>query len=148
MNDQVQETPSVVEEHDSGVREFLVGGKSRTVKFLAATRFRLFVNIEPHQVQDYVSSEAFKIRSTALLLIGKAAMDMTVSEIMDSFEEMELEDDECQTIYEWVLSRTINFMLKEAEAQSQAIQKGMPQVQQLNNSLNGLSLSVSKKPSA
>lgn len=129
---------AVVDEvKDSGVKEFYVGGKLKKVKFLAATRFRLFANIEPQDVQAYVSSEAFKIRAMALLLIGKEAMSLTISEIIDKFEELELDDDEGQIIYEWVLQRTINFMLKEAEAQNRAIQKGLPQVEQLSNSLSG-----------
>lgn len=123
---------------DSGKKEFYVGGKVITVKFLAATRFRLFINIQPSEVQDYVSSEAFKLRSVALLLLGKTGMDLRVDEILDEFEELELSDQECQEIYEWVLQRTINFMIQEAEAQNRVIQRGMPQVEQLSNSLNGL----------
>lgn len=126
--------------HDSGKADFYVGGKVLQLKFLAATRFRLFINIQPSEVQDYVSSEAFKLRSVALLLLGKTGMDMRVDEILDRFDELGLTDEECQNIYEWVLQRTINFMIQEAEAQNRVIQKGMPQVEQLSNSLNGLKL--------
>lgn len=142
----VENTPEA-EIQDAGVREFKVGGKLVTLKFLAATRFRLFINIQPHQVQDYVSSEAFKLRAVGLLLLGKKAMGMTVEDLLDEFEELQLDDDECQEIYEWVLKRTINFMLKEAESQSQAIKAGLPQIEQLSNSLSGLNPSVLKKPS-
>lgn len=135
------------ETNDSGSREFKVGGKIVTLKFLAATRFRLFVNITPDQVQEYVSSEAFKLRAVGLLLLGKKALEYSVDEILDQFEELGLDDDECHEIYEWVLQRTINFMLKEAESQSKAIQAGLPQVEQLSNSLNGLNPSILKKPS-
>lgn len=149
VDQEVEATPAPKDDlTDAGVREFMVGGKPVTLKFLAATRFRLFINIEPNQVQQYVSSEAFKLRAVGLLLLGKKALSLKVDEILDEFEELQLDDDECQEIYEWVLKRTINFMLREAESQSQAIQAGLPQIEQLSNSLNGLNLSALKKPSA
>ena len=56
---------------DAGVKEFKVGGKLREIKFTAATRYRLFLNVEKEDIQGYVTSDLFKITAVALLLYGK-----------------------------------------------------------------------------
>lgn len=122
---------------DFGVKDFMVGKTVRTLTFTAALRFRLFLNVEPSQVQAYVSTEAFKLTALGLLLLGKSAIGMPVEDMLDAFEDLELTDDQAHLIYEWVLKRTINFMLKEAEATAQAVNQAMPEVKQLISTLDG-----------
>lgn len=133
--EQITEDALAEQDNDFGVREFLVGGKNVILKFTAATRFRLFRDLEPSSIQGYVTSEAFKLQALALLLIGKEATGMTVDDILDALDELGLNEVEMYKIYEWVLKRTINFMLKEAEAAAKTIAMSMPKVTELNNTL-------------
>ena len=55
----------------NGVMDFLIGGQLRTLKLTAATRYRLFLNIETQDIQAYISSDAFKISATGMLIFGK-----------------------------------------------------------------------------
>ena len=133
--EQITEDALAEQDNDFGVREFLVGGKNVILKFTAATRFRLFRDLEPSSIQGYVTSEAFKLQALALLLIGKEATGMTVDDILDALDDLGLNEVEMYKIYEWVLKRTINFMLKEAEAAAKTIAMSMPKVTELNNTL-------------
>ena len=133
--EQITEDALAEQDNDFGVREFMVGGKNVILKFTAATRFRLFRDLEPSSIQGYVTSEAFKLQALALLLIGKEATGMTVDDILDALDELGLNEVEMYKIYEWVLKRTINFMLKEAEAAAKTIAMSMPKVTELNNTL-------------
>jgi len=121
---------------DYGVKTFMVGGEAMEVKFTAATRFRLFKNMPIEEIQGYVTTEAFKLQATALLLLGKDSMGKTVDDILDELENLGLLDNEMMDIYEWVLQRTINFMLREAEAAANQIRQAIPQVNELSNTLN------------
>ncbi|URG13847.1 hypothetical protein [Acinetobacter phage vB_AbaS_TCUP2199] len=121
---------------DYGVKTFMVGNQPMELKFTAATRFRLFKDLPIEEIQGYVTTEAFKMQATALLLLGKDSMGKTVEAILDEFENLGLLDHEMMAIYEWVLERTINFMLKEAEAAAKQIRQAIPQVKELSNTLN------------
>lgn len=123
------------EPEDYGVRDFIIGGETMTLKFTAATRFRLFQDMSPDQIQNYVTSEAFKLQSLALLILGKDAIKMPVSDILDKLDDLGMMDHELNAVYEWVLKRTINFMLSEAEAAARMISESMPKVNELSNTL-------------
>ena len=122
---------------DAGVKEFKVGGKVREIKFTAATRYRLFLNVEKEDIQSYVTSDLFKITAVALLLYGKETIGKKLDELMDMFENDNLMDDEMEEIVGWVRQRTLNFMLKEAEESAKALQKILPQATELSSTLNG-----------
>ena len=122
---------------DAGVKEFKVGGKLREIKFTAATRYRLFLNVEKEDIQGYVTSDLFKITAVALLLYGKETIGKKLDELMDMFENDNLMDDEMEEIVGWVRQRTLNFMLKEAEESAKALQKILPQATELSSTLNG-----------
>lgn len=126
---------NLVDPEDFGVKEFLVGGIFKELKFTAATRFRLFQDIPDSEIQTYVSSNGFKLRSVALLLLGKKANGMQLDDLFDELEEIGLMDYELNVIYEWVLKRTLNFMLQEAEVAAKMLTETMPQVIELSNTL-------------
>lgn len=126
---------NLVDPEDFGVKEFLVGGVFKELKFTAATRFRLFQDIPDSEIQTYVSSNGFKLRSVALLLLGKKANGMQMDDLFDELEEIGLMDYELNVIYEWVLKRTLNFMLQEAEVAAKMLTETMPQVIELSNTL-------------
>lgn len=130
---------------DSGIGEFMVGGKPRTLKFTAAARYRLFLNIPQDEIQNYIASENFKLTALSLLLYGKEYVGKTVDEVLERFEEDELMDTEMEIIVGWVRQRTINFMLKEAEEVSKMLEQVMPRATELNNTLIGSQDSISKK---
>ena len=130
---------------DAGVKEFKVGGKVREIKFTAATRYRLFLNVEKEDIQGYVTSDLFKITAVALLLYGKETIGKKLDELMDMFENDNLMDDEMEEIVGWVRQRTLNFMLKEAEEVGKALEQVMPKAMVLNNTLTGFQDSASKK---
>lgn len=135
-----QNLDEVKEPEDFGIREFPIGGVMRELKFTAGMRFRLFRDIPPESIQAYVSSEAFKWQSLALLTIGKASMNMTIDEICDEFDALNFLESEIALIYQWVLQRTLNFMLKEAELSAETLQKTMPKVSELSNTLDSLKI--------
>ena len=130
---------------DAGVKEFKVGGKLREIKFTAATRYRLFLNVEKEDIQGYVTSDLFKITAVALLLYGKETIGKKLDELMDMFENDNLMDDEMEEIVGWVRKRTLNFMLKEAEQIAEALNQSLPQAIGLNNTLTGLQTSALPK---
>ena len=130
---------------DAGVKEFKVGGKLREIKFTAATRYRLFLNVEKEDIQGYVTSDLFKITAVALLLYGKETIGKKLDELMDMFENDNLMDDEMEEIVGWVRQRTLNFMLKEAEQIATALQQAIPKATELSNTLSGLQNSTSTK---
>lgn len=63
---EVSNTPQDI--NDSGIKEFSVGGQMRELKFTAAARYRLFLNVENQDIQNYITSDLFKITATSLLL--------------------------------------------------------------------------------
>lgn len=130
---------------DNGVKDFLIGGELKTLKFTAATRYRLFLNIPTQEIQDYVSSDAFKISATGMLLFGKEIIGKPLADVLDKFDEVNLSDEEMEEIVGWVRQRTLNFMLKEGEQIAQALKQVMPQATELSNSLTGLQNSASQK---
>lgn len=134
---QAENTP-VAEPEDYGVREFMVGDKPTTLRFTAAARFRLFKDLNPQEIQAYVTSEPFKLHSAGLLLLGKEALTVSVDEVLDRLDDLGLMEHELHAIYQWVLKRTINFMLKEAEVAAQILKQAIPQVTELSNTLNTL----------
>ena len=130
---------------DAGVKEFKVGGKLREIKFTAATRYRLFLNVEKEDIQGYVTSDLFKITAVALLLYGKETIGKKLDELMDMFENDNLMDDEMEEIVGWVRKRTLNFMLKEAEEVQKSLTQVMERATKLDNSLTGLGNLASTK---
>ena len=118
---------------DNGVKDFLIGGKLTTLKFSAATRYRLFLNIETQDIQNYISSDAFKISATGMLIFGKEIIGKPLADVLDMFDEVGLTDDEMEEIVGWVRKRTLNFMLKEAEQIAEALNQSLPQAIGLNN---------------
>ena len=130
---------------DSGVKDFLIGGKLTTLKFTAATRYRLFLNIPIQDVQEYISSDAFKISAAGMLIFGKEIIGQPLADVLDKFDEINLGDDEMEEIVGWVRKRTLNFMLKEGEQIAQALKESMPQATELSNSLTGLQNSALPK---
>ena len=122
----------------NGVMDFLIGGQLRTLKFTAATRYRLFLNIETQDIQAYISSDAFKISATGMLIFGKEIIGKPLAEVG-------LTDDEMEEIVGWVRKRTLNFMLKEAEQIAEALNQSLPQAIGLNNTLTGLQTSALPK---
>ena len=129
----------------NGVMDFLIGGQLRTLKFTAATRYRLFLNIETQDIQAYISSDAFKISATGMLIFGKEIIGKPLADVLDMFDEVGLTDDEMEEIVGWVRKRTLNFMLKEAEQIAEALNQVMPQATELSNSLTGLQNSALQK---
>lgn len=129
----------------NGVMDFLIGGQLRTLKFTAATRYRLFLNIETQDIQAYISSDAFKISATGMLIFGKEIIGKPLADVLDMFDEVGLTDDEMEEIVGWVRKRTLNFMLKEAEQIAEALNQSLPQAIGLNNTLTGLQTSVLPK---
>lgn len=129
----------------NGVMDFLIGGQLRTLKFTAATRYRLFLNIETQDIQQYISSDAFKISATGMLIFGKEIIGKPLADVLDMFDEVGLTDDEMEEIVGWVRKRTLNFMLKEAEEVGKALEQVMPKAMALNNTLTGFQDSASKK---
>lgn len=127
-----------LEQDDFGVRTFNVGGKPMELKFTAATRFRLFKDMQPEQIQAYVATETFKLQSLTLLILGKEALTLSIENILDKFDELGFMDHEINEIYNWVLKRTLNFMLKEAEETANQLKKLLPQVNGLSNTLTSL----------
>ena len=121
----------------NGVMDFLIGGQLRTLKFTAATRYRLFLNIDTQDIQTYISSDAFKISATGMLIFGKEIIGKPLADVLDMFDEVGLTDDEMEEIVGWVRKRTLNFMLKEAEESAKALQKILPQATELSSTLNG-----------
>ena len=132
-------------EVETGVKEFKVNGVLRELKFTAATRMRLFLNVETNGIQDYISSDLFKITAVSLLLYGKEVVGKPLMEIIDRFDQDRLLDDEMEEIVGWVRTRTLNFMLKEAEEVQKSLTQVMGRATALNNSLIGLEDSTSKK---
>ena len=130
---------------DSGVKSFKVGGQLRELKFSAAMRYRLFLNINNEDIQQYISSEAFKITAVGFLLYGKEISGKPLIEVLDKFDEDNLLDDEMEEIVGWVRQRTLNFMLKEAEEVGKALEQVMPKAMVLNNTLTGFQDSASTK---
>mgnify|MGYP003589288877 CR=1 FL=1 len=130
---------------DSGVKSFKVGGQLRELKFSAAMRYRLFLNINNEDIQQYISSEAFKITAVGFLLYGKEISGKPLIEVLDKFDEDNLLDDEMEEIVGWVRQRTLNFMLKEAEQIATALQQAIPKATELSNTLSGLQNSTSTK---
>lgn len=130
---------------DNGVKDFLIGGKLTTLKFSAATRYRLFLNIETQDIQNYISSDAFKISAAGMLIFGKEIIGKPLADVLDKFDEVDLSDDEMEEIVGWVRKRTLNFMLKEAEQIAEALNQVMPQATELSNSLTGLQNSALQK---
>ena len=118
---------------DNGVKDFLIGGKLTTLKFSAATRYRLFLNIETQDIQNYISSDAFKISAAGMLIFGKEIIGKPLADVLDKFDEVDLSDDEMEEIVGWVRKRTLNFMLKEAEQIAEALNQSLPQAIGLNN---------------
>lgn len=130
---------------DNGVKDFLIGGKLTTLKFSAATRYRLFLNIETQDIQNYISSDAFKISAAGMLIFGKEIIGKPLADVLDKFDEVDLSDDEMEEIVGWVRKRTLNFMLKEAEQIAEALNQVIPQATELSNSLTGLQNSALQK---
>lgn len=134
-NDNLPEKPEV---DDNGVKTFLVGGIAKELKFTAAMRMRLFINLTPDQIQNYVTSDMFRLNALAYLLMGKDALNKTGEDILDYIEEIQLTDSEAQEIHAWVLKRTLNFMLNESKAVAEGLKEIVPNVQELHNTLTGL----------
>ena len=132
-------------EVETGVKEFKVNGILRELRFTAATRMRLFLNVETNAIQEYISSDLFKITAVSLLLYGKEAIGKPVMEIIDRFDEDKLLDDEMEEIVGWVRTRTLNFMLKEAEEVQKSLTQVMERATKLDNSLTGLGNLASTK---
>ena len=132
-------------EVETGVKEFKVNGILRELRFTAATRMRLFLNVETNAIQEYISSDLFKITAVSLLLYGKEVVGKPLMEIIDRFDADQLLDDEMEEIVGWVRTRTLNFMLKEAEEVQKSLTQVMGRATALNNSLIGLEDSTSKK---
>ena len=95
------------------------------------------MDVPVEDVQTYITSDLFKINAVAYLLFGKGAKGKRVDEILDMIEDEGLNDVELEEIVGWVRQRTLNFMLKEAEESSKALQKILPQATELSNTLNG-----------
>lgn len=132
-------------EVETGVKEFKVNGVLRELRFTAATRMRLFLNVETNAIQEYISSDLFKITAVSLLLYGKEVVGNPLMEIIDRFDQDQLLDDEMEEIVGWVRTRTLNFMLKEAEEVQKSLTQVMGRATALSNSLIGLEDSTSKK---
>lgn len=132
-------------EVETGVKEFKIGGQLRELRFTAATRMRLFLNVETNAIQEYISSDLFKITAVSLLLFGKEAVGKSILELIDRFDEEKLLDDEMEEIVGWVRTRTLNFMLKEAEEVQKSLTQVMERATKLGNSLTGLEDSASTK---
>lgn len=130
---------------DTGVSSFKVGGVLRELKFSAATRYRLFLDIPQESIQNYIASDLFKITATALLLYGKEAVGKSIQDTLELFEADKLMDDEMEAIVAWVRKRTLNFMLTEAEEIAKAMAEVIPKATQLNNTLIGSQDYVMKK---
>ena len=124
------------EPEDFGVKTFSVGGKPMELKFTAAARFRLFKSMTPEEIQAYVATETFKLQAITLLILGKKALTQSIDQILDDFDEIGLMDDEVNAIYSWVLKRTLNFMLKEADEAANQLKKMLPKVNELSNTLS------------
>lgn len=122
---------------ETGVKTFLVGGVERELKFNAALRFRLFLNISNEQIQNYVTSEVFKLTALALLFKGKEGVGMSTEQVIDLIEELDLENHEMEAIVGWVRERALNFILAEAQETAKALQQLMPQAKALSSSLTG-----------
>ena len=69
-------------EVETGVKEFKVNGVLRELRFTAATRMRLFLNVETNAIQEYISSDLFKITAVSLLLYGKEVVGKPLMEII------------------------------------------------------------------
>lgn len=123
---------------DAGTITLNVGGKPRDLMFSAAARFRLFLNIPVTEVQNYITTDLFKINAVAMILYGKASRDKNIDDVLDMFEDDGLSDLELEAIVGWVRKRTLNFMLSEVEDIAQTLQEVMPQAIELNNTLNGI----------
>ena len=123
---------------DAGTITLNVGGKPRDLMFSAAARFRLFLNIPMTEVQNYITTDLFKINAVAMILYGKASRDKNIDDILDMFEDDGLSDLELEAIVGWVRKRTLNFMLSEVEEIAQTLQEVMPQAIELNNTLSGI----------
>lgn len=123
---------------DAGTITLNVGGKPRDLMFSAAARFRLFLNIPVTEVQNYITTDLFKINAVAMILYGKASRDKSIDDVLDMFEDDGLSDLELEAIVGWVRKRTLNFMLSEVEDIAQTLQEVMPQAIELNNTLNGI----------
>ena len=123
---------------DAGTITLNVGGKPRDLMFSAAARFRLFLNIPVTEVQNYITTDLFKINAVAMILYGKASRDKSIDDVLDMFEDDGLSDLELEAIVGWVRKRTLNFMLSEVEDIAQTLQEVMPQAIELNNTLSGI----------
>lgn len=123
---------------DAGTITLNVGGKPRDLMFSAAARFRLFLNIPVTEVQNYITTDLFKINAVAMILYGKASRDKSIEDVLDMFEDDGLSDLELEAIVGWVRKRTLNFMLSEVEDIAQTLQEVMPQAIELNNTLSGI----------
>ena len=123
---------------DAGTITLNVGGKPRDLMFSAAARFRLFLNIPVTEVQNYITTDLFKINAVAMILYGKASRDKSIDDVLDMFEDDGLSDLELEAIVGWVRKRTLNFMLSEVEDIAQTLQEVMPQAIELNTTLNGI----------
>ena len=123
---------------DAGTITLNVGGKPRDLMFSAAARFRLFLNIPVTEVQNYITTDLFKINAVAMILYGKASRDKSIDDVLDMFEDDGLSDLELEAVVGWVRKRTLNFMLSEVEDIAQTLQEVMPQAIELNNTLNGI----------
>lgn len=123
---------------DAGVITLNVGGKPRKLMFSAATRFRLFLDVDINQTQDYILSPLFKINAVGMVLYGKEVQGKTIDEILDRFEDDELSDVECEEIIGWVRERTLAFMLAEAQQIAQALEPALKKATELSNTSNGI----------
>lgn len=123
---------------DAGTITLNVGGKPRDLMFSAAARFRLFLNIPVTEVQNYITTDLFKINAVAMILYGKASRDKSIDDVLDMFEDDGLSDLELEAIVGWVRKRTLNFMLSEVEDIAQTLREVMPQAIELNNTLSGI----------
>lgn len=123
---------------DAGTITLNVGGKPRDLMFSAAARFRLFLNIPVTEVQNYITTDLFKINAVAMILYGKASRDKNIDDVLDMFEDDGLSDLELEAIVGWVRKRTLNFMLSEVEDIAQTLREVMPQAIELNNTLSGI----------
>lgn len=122
---------------DTGTITLNVNGQPRELMFSAATRFRLFVEVPVHEIQDYILSDLFKINAVGMVLYGKQVQGKSVDQVLDMFEEDGLSDIECEEIVAWVRQRTLNFMLAEAQQTAEALAPILAKANALNSTLSG-----------
>lgn len=123
---------------DAGTISLSVGGEKRDLMFSAATRFRLFLDIPPVDIQEYILSDLFKINAVGMVLYGKDIQGKTIDYILDRFEEDGLSDIECEEIIGWIRERTLNFMLAEAQQTMKALEPILKKANELNSTSTGM----------